>query len=491
MSTDLIEADAGDFAPLRSRKIDAETVKKFGYRVVSVNNKTVQVAPYYTAEGQLVAQKVRAADKTFKWLGDPKDALPFGSQCWQKTGKMIVVTEGEIDAMAMSKCQDNKWPVVSIACGAGAQVKKYMAKHRNYFIGFDKVIIMFDSDDKGRESAKVAAAVIGSKAHIAELPLKDAGEMLVAGRVKDLLDAMWRAPQYHPEGLVDMASLKAAVLEKPKWGLSWPFKRLTEATYGLRTGELIAVGAGTGSGKSDFLTQCIAHLVTEHKQPVGVFALEQSPRETATRIAGKLAGKTFHLPDSGWQDSDKEKAWTTLMRGGKVHLYDSFGINEWETIEAKIEYLAHSEDVKFFFLDHLTALAAAVEDERKALEVIMAEMASLVKRLDITIVFVSHLATPDGKSHEEGGRVMLKHLKGSRSIAFWCTFALGLERDQQATNEVERHTSILRILKDRLSGQATGRTFNLAYDPKTGLLSESVADDFGFQNEVGKEEEEF
>jgi hypothetical protein len=31
---------------------------------------------------------------------------------------MIVVTEGEIDALAMSQVQGNKWPVVSIACGA-------------------------------------------------------------------------------------------------------------------------------------------------------------------------------------------------------------------------------------------------------------------------------------------------------------------------------------------------------------------------------------
>ena len=105
----------------------------------------------------------------------------------------------------------------------------------------------------------------------------------------------------------------------------------------------------------------------------------------------------------------------------------------------------------------------------------MKEMASLAKSLKIIIHFISHLATPDGKSHEEGGHVSIRHFKGARAIGFWSHFMLGLERNQQAEDERERQTTTLRILKDRYTGQATGQLLYLGYDKETGRLFETAA----------------
>lgn len=466
----LIEID--EVRGLRTRKITDATCKHFGYGYGTYKGETVQVAPYYNADGQLVAQKLRFPDKRFLVVGDIKSALPFGSHSFVSTGKMITVTEGEIDALTMSQLQDNKWPVVSIGCGAGPQIRKYFAKHKDYFSGFERVNLMFDMDAPGREATKVAAEVLGGRARICELPLKDPNEMLVAGRGEELVNAMWRAKEYRPEGVIDMADLKESVMARPTRGLSWPFETLTNLTYGMRSGELYALGAGTGIGKTDFFTQCVKHLITEHKVPVGVFALEQSPTETATRIAGKLAEKTFHIPDSGWKQKDLDKAWDALMQSGKVFLYDSFGNNEWEVVKEKIEYLHHAHDVRFFFLDHLTAFAAWQDDERKALDSIMSEMGALVKKLDCTILFISHLATPEGKPHEEGGRVMIRHFRGSRAIGFWSHYMFGMERSQQDDDPEVRATTTFRVLKDRYTGRATGETFYLGYDHGTGMLYE-------------------
>ena len=463
----------GEVRGLRSRKITDETCAHFGYMCGHDRGRAVQIAPYYDADGVMVAQKIRAAGKKFRFAGDPKTALPFGAHAFPKSGKMITVTEGETDAMAMSQVQGNKWPVVSIACGAGPQIKRYMAEHRQYFNNFDRVVLMFDMDEPGRKAAREAAEVLGPVAHIAELPLKDAGDMLVAGRIEELVNAMWRAVPYRPEGIVDMATLKEAVMQQPEYGLSWAFESLTKLTYGIRTGEIYAFGAGTGVGKTDLFTQQIMGLITEHREKVGVFSLEQSVAETATRIAGKLAQKPFHIPDGSWNADDFEKAWTTLEESGKVFLYDSFGQNDWEVIAEKIEYLHHAEGVKYFFLDHLTALAAWQDDERKALEVIMSEMGSLVKKLNITIFLISHLATPDGKPHEEGGRVMVRHFKGSRSIGFWCHYIFGMERDQQAEDIATRMTTTFRCLKDRYTGRGTGEKFFMSYDHDTGMLFET------------------
>lgn len=61
---------------------------------------------------------------------------------------------------------------------------------------------------------------------------------------------------------------------------------------------------------------------------------------------------------------------------------------------------------------------------------------------------------------------------------------IGLERNQQAEDEDERQTTTLRILKDRYTGQATGKTILLGYDSETGRLfeKEEEAEDYGFDD---------
>lgn len=483
VATGLLE---GEVEPLIARGITADTCKHFGYLKGNHNGRPVQIAPYYDADGNMVAQKIRFADKTFAWRGDPTTALPFGANKFQKAGKMIVVTEGEIDAMAMSQVQKNQWPTVSIACGADKptdplgnpmpmnKIKKYAAVHRDYFKSFEKCVIMFDSDEQGRASARAFAEVIGSTARIAELPLHDAAEMLKAGKVEQLISAMWNAKAHRPAGIVELPTLRAAVLEGIKWGFSWPWEAMTKLTYGIRRGEIYCFGAGAGIGKTDVLTQVIEHLVNHHNLPVAGFMLEQAPKESAIRITGKMGKQRYHVPDAGWTQDEFVAAWDKLEQSGKVFLYDSFGQNDYDVIEDRIRYLTHVEGVKDFFIDHLTALAAWQDDERKALEVILSRMAALVKELDITIYLVSHLATPDGTPHEEGGRVMLRHFKGSRAIGFWIHYAFGLERNQQAEDLVTRLTTIVRCVKDRYTGQAVGETFPILYDRATGMLNETV-----------------
>lgn len=330
---------------------------------------------------------------------------------------------------------------------------------------------MFDSDTPGRFSAQVAAQVLGSKAKIAELPLKDANEMLVAGRVSELIDATWRAQPYRPEGIIELSSMRERVKQTTSSGLDYVFPELTRVTYGARTGELIGIGAGAGTGKTEFLTELMGGLVLQHREPVGAFFLESTPEELTRRLASKVCDKPFHIPDAGWTAQDLDDAIVKLNEHAKVFLYDSFGVNEWEPIKSKMEYLHHTEGVRFFILDHLTAFAASDPSrEREILETVMGDMGSFVKKLPITIFFVSHLATPEGKSHEEGGHVSLRHFKGARAIGFWSHLAFGLERNQQAEDVEERLITTVRCVKNRPFGHLNGEVFYLRYDPNSGRL---------------------
>ncbi|MCR5870694.1 hypothetical protein LRS12_08230 [Sphingomonas sp. J344] len=137
--------------------------------------------------------------------------------------------------------------------------------------------------------------------------------------------------------------------------------------------------------------------------------------------------------------------------------------------------------IKDVFLDHLTALLAFAEDDRKALDVIMADLASLVEQHDFTLYLISHLTTPDGKAHEEGGRVLEKQFTGGRAIARWSHNMFALERDKQRPDD----PTTFRILKDRETGDATGVTFGLQYDRDTGRLFEvDLEEEVKFRDET-------
>jgi len=198
-----------------------------------------------------------------------------------------------------------------------------------------------------------------------------------------------------------------------------------------------------------------------------VLFLEQDKRETVQRIAGKIDSCNYHIPDDGWTAEALRSRVDSLARQDLISVYDSFGVADWKTIKSRIRFMAMGGS-KVIYFDHLTALAAGAADEKKMLEEVTADMASLAKQLRIILIVVSHLSTPEQGSHEEGARVQIRHFKGSRAIGFWAFQILGLERNQQAEDPDERCITTLRILKDRFTGRATGKTIRTTYNPFTG-----------------------
>jgi twinkle protein len=141
--------------------------------------------------------------------------------------------------------------------------------------------------------------------------------------------------------------------------------------------------------------------------------------------------------------------------------------------------MAKAKDCEYIFLDHVTAFADGIGDINKVNQLTrnyVLQLANLTRELDIGLFTISHLRKSEGKTpHEEGGRVHLDDLYGAAALKQWVSFAIGLERNQQADNVDERHTTTLRVLKDRYSGQATGNIVSIKYDENTGRLME-VAD---------------
>lgn len=459
----------GEVKAIQDRGILATSAEFYGVTQYLGNH----YYPYSDDTGTVVAAKVRNVEnKDFHTEGQWNKAVLFGQQKFAKGGKYLTITEGELDCLAAFQLMGSKWPVVSIRNGAAAAVKDIRANFE-YVDSFDEVVICFDADAPGKKAALEVANLLGSKAKIFKHAegLKDACEYLQKKSI-DFTKLWWAAEQWKPEGIVTVSDIKERLLTPPTPGVPWAFQTLTELTYGRRKGELYAFGAGVGVGKTDVFTQQIAYDIETLNEKVGVIYLEQNVVETAQRVAGKLDKRLYHVPDADWTRDQYVASVDRLEQRGQLYMMEHFGAMDWNTIKGIIRYFAKAFDIKMIYLDHLTALSANEQDERRALDGIMADMASLAQQDGLIIHFISHLTTPDGKPHEEGGRVMEKHFTGSRAIARWSHYMFGLERDKQAEDPTMRQTTTFRVLKDRFTGRATAEKFGLRYDKHSGILSE-------------------
>lgn len=463
----------GEVSALSARRINAETCAKFNYRVgKSYSGKPVQIAHYYDKDGELVAQKLRDPDKEFPWIGESKKAALFGQQLWRDKGKRVVVTEGEIDAMSVSQLQGNKWPVVSIQNGAG-NAKKSISDQLDWLLGFDEIVLMFDDDEAGRKAAKECAPLFPAKrCKIARIDgFKDANDALKAGQGAKVIAATFEAKEYRPDGIVTLKEIAQAASRPPQRGRPWFLPELDEATLGLHFGQLVLLGGGSGTGKTHVaMHQADCDLLNGF--PIALHLMESDPEQSVRTLAGLRAGRNYTELTEDVDPAQLAADIAELAKGPEVHILDSQGANDWASIRDRIRHLTHANGVRIHYVDNLTTLAAGSElDEKEAVEEIVSEAAGLVVELDISIIMVSHLATPEGKPHEEGGRVMLRHFRGSRAVGYWSWIVVGLERNSQAEDDATRFATCWRILKCRPKGSSTGRTTWTTYNPHTAKLS--------------------
>ena len=465
----------GDFKELRNRRITEETCRKWNYEVGFHQGSTCHIASFKNESGKTVAQKIRLPGKNFMALGDFSKAGFYGSHLWGG-GKKLVITEGELDALSVSQIQEYKWPVVSLPNGA-AGGKRVVASNLDYLNRFEEIIFMFDNDEAGQKAAKACASTLPvGKAKIASLPLKDANEMLAAGREAEVIQSIWNAKTFRPDGIIDGTDLWETVSKELVCSsVPYPWQSLNESTHGIRWGEIVTLCAGSGVGKSQICKEITLDLINNDNH-VGYIALEENVRRTSLSIMGMYLNKQLHLRPDLADQAEKRKAFDATVGSGRLFMYDHFGSLDTENLLNRIRYMVTGCDCKYIFLDHLSIVVSGMEsgDERRFIDNTMTMLRSLVEELNFALILVSHLKRPDGRGHEEGGFTSLSQLRGSAGIAQLSDLVIGLERNQQDEESPDPMT--VRVLKNRWSGE-TGRACYLDYSRETGRLTESVMED--------------
>ena len=495
----MIASPAAPFTPiqgkpirLEGRQLTDEICGKFGYRVAKHGSDIIEVADY-VRDGTIVAQKLRWPNKQFRCVGDARGLPLFGQQLWRQGGKWIVVTEGEIDALSIAQVTDGKLPAVSVPTGAAGAVES-VKQNLDYLNTFERVIFAFDMDEPGRKAAlECAEVLLPGKAAIAQMPRKDANEMLVNHEVELLKEAIYNAKVFRPDNILHVSEIKPENrAAKETW--CYPWDQMTDFLMGQRSREIVMWTSGTGSGKSTIIREIVAHHLEEGRT-VGMIMLEESPEETLddlvslrlgkkvrairsqrelNKLRGELGRPLLEVVADDLTDEEYMAARNDLD-GSHLYLYDHRGAADYNNLLNRIEYMSNSLGCKVVVLDHITAAVAGMMSdepgsERLLIDELMKNISSLCQRHGIHVDIISQLRRMPGVHYEEGGRITADALRGSGSLGSVPDLIVALERNRQDPDKDRANTSIVRVLKNRFMGN-TGVAAALRYDQQTGRMT--------------------
>lgn len=463
----------GSYVPLKKRGISDITCKQFGYFKGTYGDSEAYYWPIYDKERRLTGYKIRKPNKQFVQHGTNPDNTFLGQEKWGSGGKLLVVFEGEYDCLSYAEIRKS-WPCVSLPNGADS-AEKCIRANLDWLLKFEEIILCFDNDEHGQRSAQKAIQLLPPRrGKIGKLEgYKDASEALQAANGKAIMQMVWTAAEYEPDGIISGSKLLQMVLEDPKVSSAkYPYSFLNEKLHGLRKGELVTITAGTGIGKSTFVSEIAYDLLVNQKETVGYVALEENIRRTARRFVGMDLNYPVHIDRGHFTDEQIETAFDATLGTGRLFLYDHFGSLDPTVLLNRIRHLVTGCGCSWIVFDHLSILVSGLDqgDERRAIDQTMTKLRSFVEETGCGMLLVSHLRRPTGdKGHENGAQTALSQLRGSAAIGQLSDICIGLERDQQSKSEDDG--TIVRVLKNRFTGWC-GPAGSVKYEGSTGRMLE-------------------
>ena len=464
----------GTIAAIQDRRISMDTAKRYGVTVENGEDGSISKHhyPYHNQEGnKVVGTKVRnVATKDFYATGDLGSAGLFGQQSFAAGGKYITITEGEIDAMAAYE-MNGGFPAVSIRSGANSAVKDVKAS-LEYLETFDKVVICFDSDEAGIKAAQDVLPLFSPrKAKVCTLPLKDAGDMLKANRVREYTKCWWDAKAYKPEGVVSLGDpdvwdkfLKRGTEEVTPLPAS--FGSLNAMMNGgIAAGEVTVIGALTSIGKTTMVYNLVHGMYVESAKKIGCVFLEADVGETVEKLLSVYMGT--NIADVSNEDRDYNlyhEKYDEMANSDKLHILDHQGALEADELFAKMQYLVKGLDCDIIILDPLQA--AVTSNENGTIDAFMDKCLKLAKNTGVSIIIVSHMRKPHAKDAHDVGEY---DLKGSGSINQIAFNTILLSRDKMTDDDYARNCTQVQLVKCRRTGR-TGVAGWLFYESNTSRL---------------------
>ena len=460
-----------DSAGVRERGLTKTACDEYDMKVSYDSNGTVNAHYYpYTVKGKIVAYKKRTLPKEFRVVGDLKNAKLelFGQSKFQPGGFKVIITEGELDAIAVQQAMLNKYkkvyPVVSLPSSSNMKI---LVANRDWLRSFKEVILMFDQDDAGEKAVAEAAKIIGwDKTKVASLSSNDPCDALIANP-HEIISSVFSARSYTPAAIVRGEAIWEAYVER-KSVKSVPYPKclegLNDKLDGMRKGEIVLFTSGTGSGKSTMIKEIILELEDNTDESIGLVSLEESIGDSAEKFI-----KMFTPADPTVEQ--ERKAFERVFGNERLILLDHNGAVSDSSLIDQIENLCLL-GCQYIILDHITIAVSEGADGKtgnEAIDSVMSDLLKIVKKHNVWLGLISHLRKSQGRSFEEGHLSSIDDIKGSGSIKQISFDIITFSRNLVAEDEDERNTIKLRVLKSRFTGR-TGDCGSAYYDTRTNRL---------------------
>lgn len=466
--------------PLSSRGISQEVVDHFGVKM-SVNSMGFPESHFYpfTKGGQVVSYRERNLPKTFRAHGDTKNLELFGQSTPGLGRKRIIITEGELDALAVaeSMMQNSGKIWGSIVSIASASNLNSLLEQREWVNQFKEIVLCFDQDASGQAAIDKAAKMFDAgKVFIASLPEKDPCDVLTKHSAAVLDKCLYNARVWSPAGIVFGEQVWERFKERQNVeSVPYPqcLEGLNNKLKGLRQGEITLFTSGTGSGKSTVIKEIILDLLDKTDDKVGLISLEESVGDTAEKFISMALKRSVMDPPPA-SEQELKAGFDKVFGDEKLILLDHQGSVGDSSLIDKIEYMALM-GCKYLVLDHITIAVSEGSEGlsgNEAVDKIMSDLLKVVKKHNVWLGLISHLRKSQNKSFEEGNLASIDDIKGSGSIKQISFDIIAFARNLIAEDETERNTIKFRVLKSRFTGQ-TGDAGAAFYNKQTTRLSSS------------------
>ncbi|WP_455465873.1 toprim domain-containing protein [Bartonella sp. B39] len=279
-------------------------------------------------------------------------------RAFPSTKRTLVITEGEIDALSLAAYG---YPAVSVPFGGGSGGKhNWIENEFDHLEAFETIFLATDMDKPGEEAAREIASRLGRhRCYRVRLPRKDANDCLTAGVDATIIKAAFSsAKSFAPEGLRHASDYKDQVIglfwptPKQHLGYTVPYPKLNGKLY-FRPAELTLWSGTSGAGKSQLLSDCIPHWISQNSR-LCLASLEMKGEQSLRRLTKQTGGveqpttemieRILHFLDEG------------------LLLYEHVGKSSVDTLLDVFDYCRARYGCDQFIIDSLMRLGISSDD---------------------------------------------------------------------------------------------------------------------------------
>lgn len=477
---------------LESRGISERIGRKYEITTQSGHD-NVLVFPFFDQNSKLQFVKYRKTDfdkekdNCKEWC--EKDCRPilFGmNQTNKAKSNSLVITEGQMDSLAVAEAFDGEINVVSVPTGSKGFT---WIPHCWDWINGWKEIVVFGDHEKGRitllEDLKKRLKI--TIKHVREedyKDCKDANDILLKYGAEQVRKCVRDAVQIPVSRVIQLADVEDIdIFEIPK--LHTGITVVDKLLYGgIPFGGITLVSGKAGQGKSTLASQIMVNAI-DQGYTCFAYSGELPNYLFKAWMEFQIAGKN-HVYEyyNNWGDlnfkvsSGNKDLISTWLRD-KFYLYDNRMIegSETESLVKTIENVILQYGVKVILIDNLmTAIdleAVQGDDKYERQSKFVKALSRIAMQYDVVILLVAHKRKNSFGSNEND------EIAGSSDIGNLALITLAYEKDDKLVEDQR----LLKVSKNRLFGKTNNQGWVTYYEEKSKRIysvGDKVDKEFGW-----------